>query len=211
MLKEASDCTDTWRLKTLLSYTVIPCHKSVLSHPLCTDKATKNKLIHTRNGERDMFFSFMSGLSRSLCHTPFFYLRYLFFIHQMWTEDTFFFCLGLVCLQFAIFSLVAFPAVWLWSSEELVNHPQHSHKKEFGVLTNCLLVVTQSCPSRKKEDIQWNGFYFNWRSQVDLTATGKCQGPSISWYKTVVWWWHFYGRQTQKLSPQLLPYLYSLW
>lgn len=71
VLKEASDCTDTRRLKTLLSFTVIPPHKSVLSHPRCTDKATKHRLIHTRSGEKETFFSFsfISCLSRFLSHS----------------------------------------------------------------------------------------------------------------------------------------------
>lgn len=38
--------------KTLLSYIVIPSHKSVLSHMPCADKATKHTLIHARNEER---------------------------------------------------------------------------------------------------------------------------------------------------------------
>lgn len=58
LLKEASDCTDTWRLKTLLSNTVIPSHKSVAGNPLCTDKASQRRLIYTWNGEseRETFF-----------------------------------------------------------------------------------------------------------------------------------------------------------
>lgn len=69
VLKEASDCTDTWRLKTLLSYTVIPPHKSVLSHPLCTDKAAKHRLILGRSGETFSFFFFLLSWIASLALT----------------------------------------------------------------------------------------------------------------------------------------------
>lgn len=126
-------CTDTWRQKKpFLSYTVIPSHKSVLSHPLCADKATKHRLIHTRNGERERLFSLLWVASLALSHTPFpiFVICFSFIRSEQQTSLVFFFFprLGLVCLQLAIFSLVAFPTVWLWSSEELVNHSQHSHK-----------------------------------------------------------------------------------
>lgn len=66
VLKEASDCTDTWRLKTLLSYTVIPPHKSVLSHPLCTDKAAKHRLILGRSGETFFLPSWIASLALTL-------------------------------------------------------------------------------------------------------------------------------------------------
>lgn len=107
----------TWRLKTLLSYAVIPSHKSVLSHPLCTDKATKQRGIYTRNGERN-FFSVMSGLSCPLSHSHLLSSLSVFHSSDLNSRHNFFFYLGLVCLHLAIFSLVAFPAVWLWSSEE---------------------------------------------------------------------------------------------
>jgi len=84
MLKEAGDCTDTWRLKTLLSSAVVPCHKSVLSHPFCTDKAVKCK--HQKC--RDTFFPTLWTASLTLCsHIPFSYIHYLFFIHQIRKSD----------------------------------------------------------------------------------------------------------------------------
>lgn len=134
----------------LLSCTVIPCHKSVLSHPLCTDKEPKHRLFYIRNGER-LFSLYEWPLSPT--HTPIACLGYHFFIHQIWTADkflSFFLCLRFVCLQLAIFSLVAFPAVWLWSSEELVNHSQRSHMIELGELRDSLLIVMQLGPPIEK-------------------------------------------------------------
>lgn len=134
----------------LLSCTVIPCHKSVLSHPLCTDKEPKHRLFYIRNGER--LFSFMSGPSHPLAlPSPVFVIIFSFIRSERQTSFfLFFLCLRFVCLQLATFSLVAFPAVWLWSSEELVNHPQHSHMIELEELRDSLLIVMQLGPAIEK-------------------------------------------------------------
>lgn len=106
--EEASGCTETRSGGgSRLSFTVIPPHKSVLCHPRCTDKATKHRLIHTRNGER-VWVTFPSPI----CVICFSFIR-------SETADEFFFyardCCLFVC-SLAVFALVGFPAVWLWSS-----------------------------------------------------------------------------------------------
>lgn len=114
------------RLKTLLSYTVIPPHKSVLSHPLCTDKAAKHRLILGRSGET-FFFAFMNRLSRS--RTPFSYLCYLFFIHQPWTADKlfFFYALELLVRSLPYFLSNVFPVspLYWWTSESFANRKKY--------------------------------------------------------------------------------------
>lgn len=56
-LKESSDFSDPWRLRALLSSAVVPCYKSVLCYPACTDKEAKCRLLHTTNGNKHFFFS----------------------------------------------------------------------------------------------------------------------------------------------------------
>lgn len=115
VLDEASGCTETWRLKPpLISHCHTSCHKSVLRHPRRTDKATKRTLIHARNGEA--FF-----LSQ-VCFTfpsPIFVICFSFIRSETADELCFFFYAWDFCLfvcSLAVFSLVGFPAVWLWSS-----------------------------------------------------------------------------------------------
>lgn len=62
VLKEAGDYP--WRLKTFLSSSVIPSHKSVLSHPLFTDKTTEHCVVQGRKGVTS------SPLRNRLFHTP---------------------------------------------------------------------------------------------------------------------------------------------
>lgn len=61
VLKDAADYA--WRLETRLSYTFIPPHKSVLRHPLFTDKAVEHSLVQSRKPVTS------SSLRNHLSHT----------------------------------------------------------------------------------------------------------------------------------------------
>ncbi len=201
MLKEASDCTDTWRLKTLLSYTVIPSHKSVLSHPLCTDKATKHRLIHSRNGEREGFFFLFAfyewPLSLSLT-LPFPISVVWFSFIRSEQQTSYFFSLLRACLFAAchIFScsFSSSLAMIIWGNDEssttfTQETVQSAEKWSFD--RRCNMPSRSHC--------------------CRITVIAQVyQEQSISWYETVVPLRYFYGLLTQKLSPLLPPYLNSL-
>lgn len=64
VLKEAGDYP--WRLKTLLSSTVIPSHKSVLIQPLFIDKAAEHSLVQRRKWVTSSSLASLT-LSSSFC------------------------------------------------------------------------------------------------------------------------------------------------
>lgn len=143
---------------------------------------------------RDFFLLWVASLA--LSHTPIFYLRYLFFIHQIWTEDKFFF---LSCFEACLFAACHIFSC-SFSSKSGYDHLKnwwiipniHTRKSLEWSMSNYLLIVTQTALAIK-------------HCHKTAVIPKVCQGRLVM-QNSPIRWWHFYG----KLSPQLLPYLNSL-